>query len=149
MIKISTRGRYAMRLMVELARNQNQGKPILLKDIARRQEISARYLEQLMLHLKAAGLVNSIRGAGGGFVLKKPAEKITLLEVFGASEGSLSLVKCLEDTSSCKRIAECASRELWQKMKDNLAGILGSQTLAELAEREEEKLRRKKVVYHI
>ena len=137
-MKLSTKGRYAVRLMIDLAL-QPGDKPVLLREVARRQEISSRYLEQLILNLKTAGLVKSIRGAKGGFILGRPAEDITLLEIFKASEGSLSIVECLEDVSFCKRCKMCVSRDLWLEMKESMEEILNRWTLAKLAEQQRSK----------
>ena len=137
-----------MRLMVELAIYQNDS-PVLLKDIARRQQISASYLEQLVLNLKAAGLVKSIRGARGGFILGRPPENITLLEIFKASEGSLFLAECLENSSLCKLSQDCATRELWQELKDVLSSTLSRHTLAALAEKQRKKMQGSETMYHI
>ena len=134
-MKLSTKGRYAVRLMLDLTLNQSD-KPVLLREVARRQEISFRYLEQLVLNLKTAGLVKSIRGAKGGFILGRPAESITLLEIFKASEGSLSIVECLEDASFCGRSKTCASRDLWLEMKKAMEEILNRWTLVKLAEQQ-------------
>jgi Rrf2 family protein len=132
-MKLSTRGRYAVRLMLDLAFNQ-EDKPVLLREIAGRQEISFRYLEQLILNLKAAGLVKSIRGAKGGFVLARPPSEITLLKIFKASEGSLSIVDCLGDNSFCKRRETCVSHKLWLEMKEAMEAVLSRWTLAKLVE---------------
>ena len=137
-MKLSTKGRYAVRLMLDLTLHQGD-KPVLLREVARRQEISSRYLEQLILNLKVAGLVKSIRGAKGGFILGRPAEDITLLEIFKASEGSLSIVECLEDMSFCKRSKMCVSRDLWLEMKKAMEEILNRWTLVKLAEQQRHK----------
>jgi len=131
-MKLSTKGRYAVRFMMELARRPDT-QPQFLKNIARRQEISPRYLEQLVLNLKSAGLVRSIRGAKGGFILTRPADQISLLDVYRASEGSLSIVECIDNPSCCKQSAHCASRRLWEDVKISLSLILGKKTLADLA----------------
>ena len=137
-MKLSTKGRYAVRLMLDLTLNQGD-RPVLLREVARRQEISSRYLEQLILNLKTAGLVKSLRGAKGGFILGRPAEDITLLEIFKASEGSLSIVECLDDMSFCKRSKVCASRDLWLEMKKAMEEILNRWTLVKLAEQQRRK----------
>ena len=137
-MKLSTKGRYAVRLMLDLTLHRGD-KPVLLREIARREEISARYLEQLILNLKMAGLVKSIRGAKGGFILGRPAEDITLLEIFKASEGSLSIVECLEDISFCKQSKTCVSRDLWLELKKAMETILKRWTLAKLAEQQHSK----------
>jgi Rrf2 family protein len=124
--------------MIDLAL-QPGDKPVLLREVARRQEISSRYLEQLILNLKTAGMVKSIRGAKGGFILGRSAENITLLEIFKASEGSLSIVECLEDASFCKRSKMCVSRDLWMEMKKAMEEILNRWTLIKLADRQRSK----------
>ncbi|MBU2496007.1 MAG: Rrf2 family transcriptional regulator [Candidatus Omnitrophica bacterium] len=147
-MKLSTKGRYAVRLMLDLTLHQGD-KPVLLKDIAGREAISSRYLEQLTLNLKVAGLIKSIRGAKGGFILGKPAEKITLLEIFKASEGSLSIVECLEDASFCERSRTCVSRDLWLEMKESMEEILNHWTLSKLAEQQRHKKRENQLLYSI
>ena len=147
-MKLSTKGRYAVRLMLDLTLHQGN-KPVLLREVAKRQEISSRYLEQLMLNLKMAGLVKSIRGAKGGFILGRPARDITLLEIFKASEGSLSVVECLEDGSFCKRSKMCVSRDLWLEMKNAMEAVLKHWTLASLAEQQHNKRVEDQVQYSI
>ncbi len=147
-MKLSTKGRYAVRLMLDLTQHRGE-KPVLLREVARRQDISSRYLEQLILNLKTAGLVKSIRGAKGGFILGRPAADITLLEIFKASEGSLSIVECLEDISFCKRSKMCASRDLWLEMKKALETILKRWTLAKLAEQQRRKQGENQLQYSI
>ena len=99
-MKLSTKGRYAMRAMLDLSLHYGEG-PILLKDIAKREHISESYLEQIILSLKAAGLVNSTRGARGGFILTRPPSQIRLIEVMQVSEGSLVPVECVSDPEVC------------------------------------------------
>lgn len=131
-MKVSTRGRYALRLMADLAR-QPASEPVLLADIARREAISSRYLEQLALRLKKAGLLRSRRGCRGGFLLARPPAEISLLEIFHASEGTTAVTPCVVNSSSCERSGTCTSREVWQGISRLLRDFLGRQTLAELA----------------
>jgi len=145
-MKISTKGRYGMRAMVDLAIHYGEG-PVLLKDIAKRQQLSERYLEQLVLTLKAAGLVKSIRGARGGFMLNKAPSEINLSQIFQVLEGPLGLVECVDDPASCSRIDSCVTRDVWQELKDGIISILDSKTLQDLAE--QQTLKEKKAMYYI
>jgi Rrf2 family transcriptional regulator, cysteine metabolism repressor len=145
-MKISTKGRYGMRAMVDLATHYGKGH-ILLKDIAKRQQLSERYLEQLVLTLKAAGLVNSTRGAHGGFTLAKHPSEINLSEIFQALEGPLGLVECVDDPTACGRIDSCVTRDVWQELKDSITSVLASKTLRDLVEKQA--LNEKKSMYYI
>ena len=107
-MKISTKGRYALRLMLDLAVN-NTGENISIKAIAARQEISIKYLEQIISMLNRAGFVKSERGAGGGYRLAKAPEEYTVGMILRLTEGSLAPVACIEETEQCSRYAECAT----------------------------------------
>lgn len=115
MIRLSTKGRYGARLMLELALQYGKG-PILLKDIAKRQEISEGYLEHLLPPLKSAGLINSSRGAHGGYILAKALSEITLKEIVQTLEGSLSPVECVDTPTVCQRVRSCVTRDIWKKL---------------------------------
>lgn len=132
-MKLSTRGRYGLRALVELALNYQQG-PVGLKQLAKRQEISAKYLEQLLIPLKAAGVVKSVRGARGGYLLAKDPAVINLLDVVKVLEGPLYLVECVSDPSQCSRSGGCAVRELWQEMSQLVGDFLSRKNLAQLVE---------------
>jgi Rrf2 family protein len=134
-MKLSTRGRYGVRLMLELALHYGEG-PILLKEIAERQGISEKYLWNLINPLKAAGLINSLRGARGGYVLGRAPEAVTLREILRILEGSLCLVDCVDDPSFCQRSSSCISREIWGEASQNLQKTLDQTTLASMAARE-------------
>ena len=133
-MKVSTRTRYGVRAIVELAQQYAQG-PLQLRVIGEREEISAKYLEQLMAILKASGLVRSIRGAKGGYVLAREPEQIRMDEVYHCLEGPVTTLECVADAGSCKRAVDCAARVLWAQVEKAVDGVLGSTTLAELAER--------------
>ncbi len=137
-MKLSTKGRYAMRAMLDLATHYGDGL-VFLKDVAARQEISERYLEHLFLSLKAAGLVNSTRGARGGFTLSRRPSDIKLIEVMMVSEGQMSLVECVDDPGACKRSAHCVTRDIWAELKVALEGVLGSLTLQDLVQKQRHK----------
>ena len=117
-MKISTKGRYALRLMIDLAIH-NTGEPISLKDVARRQEISDKYLEQIISILNKAGYVKSIRGAQGGYMLKKDPKDYTVGMILRVTEGSLAPVECVEEgMAECERMNECATVLIWQKINE-------------------------------
>ncbi|MBM3709573.1 MAG: Rrf2 family transcriptional regulator [Actinobacteria bacterium] len=117
-MKLSTRSRYGARLILELALKFNNG-PIILKDISVSQEISFKYLGQLIIPLKIAGLVKSARGAHGGYLLAKEPKEIKLAEIIRALEGPISLVDCLEEPDMCPRYKKCAMRVFWEQINSN------------------------------
>lgn len=133
-MKISTRTRYGIRALLELAENEGNG-PLQIKAIAKDQDISIKYLEQLMYMLRSGGFVRSIRGSKGGYVLAKAPERINLLEVFNCLEGKFVAVECLEDKSLCSRADGCVTRELWLEVQNAVREELGSVTLADLVGR--------------
>lgn len=135
-MKISTKGRYALRLMLDLAVNDTGGY-ISLKSIAARQEISEKYLEQIILILNKAGFVKSVRGANGGYRLAKPAQEYTVGMILRLTEGSLAPVACLEDDSNkCPRSGECTTLYVWKKLYEAINGVVDGITLSQLAEME-------------
>ena len=134
-MRLSTKGRYAARAMLDLAIHSDEGL-VLIKDISQREEISKRYLEQLFLPLKAAGLVRAIRGAHGGFTLAKPPSQIKLIEIVQIMEGSTAPVECVDDAGICLRSELCVTREVWAEMKKATDKVLESTTLQDLVERQ-------------
>ena len=137
-MKLSTRGRYGARALVELARHVGQG-PVPLKEIAERQQIPLKYLEQIAMTLKAAKLIKSVRGPSGGYVLTRPPDKVHLLEIIEELEGSLSFVNCVKDPSSCERVESCAFNDLWKKISVETSKILRSVTLADMVQSDSQK----------
>lgn len=131
-MKISTKVRYGMRAMVELARRNDEA-PVMLKSIAKNQKLSEKYLEQLFTLLRNAGLVKSERGSKGGYRLAKKADDITAYDVFIAMNGPLELVDCVVSKDFCDRIHECNTRCIWKHISDAVIDILKSRTLLELA----------------
>jgi len=123
-LKISTKGRYGLTIMMELARNMGES-PTSLKSIAEKHSLSEHYLEQLIAPLRNSGLVKSIRGAYGGYVLSKPAAEITSGDVIRVLEGPISLVDFTEEDDPAKR-------DLWMRIRDGIADVLDSSTLADL-----------------
>lgn len=132
-MKISTRGRYALRLMLDLALDET-GRPVSLADVAHRQGISEKYLEQLVSPLVRAGLLKSVRGAAGGYLLTRPPEAYTAGEILRTQEGSLAPVECAEPGHPCAREARCATVELYRRIKEAVDGVVDSVTLRDLAE---------------
>jgi Rrf2 family protein len=143
-MKISTRGRYGTRAMLELALHYGREGPVLLREIARRQQISERYLERIMATLVSAGLVRSLRGQHGGFNLARPPGKIKLSEIIQVVEGSLAPVACVETPQVCSRVEICVTREVWTKLKKAMMEVLENITLQDLARRQKEKLAQEK-----
>jgi Rrf2 family protein len=134
-MKLSTKGRYGVRLMIDLAVHYGEG-PVLLREIAKREEISEKYLSNLVNPLKATGLVEATRGVHGGYVLGKAPAEITMKEIVEVLEGSLCLVDCVEKPSLCNRVAFCITRDLWSEAAEGMARILGKYTLADMALRQ-------------
>ena len=138
MLQISTKGRYGVRVMIDLASRYGEG-PVLLRDIARRQAISEKYLWNLISPLKNAGFVNSFRGAHGGYALAKPPSEVNLAEIMRLLEGPLCLVDCVEKPSGCDRSATCITRDVWEEASRKISITLESITLAEMVEKHREK----------
>ena len=130
-MRISTRSRYGARLMLELALNYGK-KPIFLRDIAKNEEISEKYLSQIIIPLKARGLVASFRGMNGGYVLAKPPSQINLREIVELLEGGLELLGCISNPSTCSRVSICATRDIWDLLGKEIAQTLNSVTLEDL-----------------
>ena len=137
-MKLSTKGRYGLRALLDLALHRGEGL-VLLKDIARRQEVSLPYLEHLIAPLIAAGLVKSTRGARGGVLLLKPPSEIKLGEVVQLLEGSIAPVDCVNDPELCHRSSFCVTRDIWVEMKEAMSRVLDSTTLQDLVERQKQK----------
>ena len=134
---ISTRGRYALRILVDLAENQTDGY-ITLKEAADRQEISEKYLESIVKDLVKARLVEGVRGKGGGYRLARPADEINVLEVLRSADGTLVPVACLEEGSRpCSRAADCRTLPLWKGLDKVVSEYLGGFTVRDLVKAEE------------
>jgi len=131
-MKLSTRTRYGVRLMLDLARCYGDG-PVYLSDIAVREDISKKYLSQIIIPLRNQGLVRSTRGAHGGYTLSRPPGEITLWEIMEPLEGGDSLVDCVEHASACHRVPTCAARDIWTMVGRKISETLDSVTLGDLA----------------
>lgn len=138
-MKISTKGRYALRLMLDLALH-NTGEAVSLKDIAKRQGISDKYLEQIISVLNKAGYVRSVRGAQGGYLLKKAPEEYTVGMILRLTEGTLAPVSCVEDEESeCKREDSCVTVMVWKRLNAAINEVVDHITLADLVDWQMEK----------
>ena len=147
-MRLSTRGRYATRALLDLALHQGE-EPVFLKDIARRQQISLKYLDHLITPLIAGGVVRTIRGPKGGVSLARPPEEIRLSEIIKLAEGSIVPVACVDDPAICSRSGLCATRDIWIELKGAINGVFESKTLQDLVERQKMKERPLKLMYHI
>jgi len=133
LMKLSTRSRYGTRLMLDLARSYDRN-ATPLAEIAKRQNLSVKYLEQLIIPLKASGLIRSVRGARGGYRLAQGPDRITVGQIIEVLEGGLSLVDCVEDPKVCKLQADCLTRPLWRGVSRLLKEHLSSLTLQDVLE---------------
>jgi Rrf2 family protein len=138
-MKLSTRARYGARLMLALAKNYGK-EPMYLKDIARQEDISEKYLSLIIIPLREIGLINSVRGAYGGYNLSRDPSQITLKEIVDVLEGDCSLVDCVKDPSLCQRVPICVSHDIWAIIGGKISETLSSITLDKMV-----RMNRKKV----
>ena len=137
-MKISTKGRYALRIMIDLAMNTG-GKPVRVKDIASRQNISEKYLEQIIALFNKAGYVKSIRGAQGGYLLAKEPNEYTAGMILRLAEGSIAPASCVDtDADTCEKKGACVSALLWKKMNDAVNEVVDNTTLQDLVDWQDE-----------
>lgn len=138
-MKISTKGRYALRLMLDLA-IYNTGVPISLKDVAKRQQISEKYLEQIISLLNKAGFVRSVRGPQGGYMLTKEPREYTVGKILRLTEGDLAPVRCVEAGGiECERREGCVTVRIWEQLNEAINGVVDHITLADMVEWQMEK----------
>jgi len=137
-MKISTRTRYGIRAVLELAENYQKG-PLQLRIIAKRQDISVKYLEQIMAMLKSGDFIRSIRGPRGGYMLAKAPNQIKLSDVFDCLEGAVTTVECVKDDNYCARSVDCMAKQLWIQMQQAIGSVLQSTTLQDLVDRPKDK----------
>lgn len=130
-MKISTKGRYALRVMIELADHYNSGSFISSRDIAERQDISGKYLEQIIMLLNRAGFLETARGNMGGYKLKKNPEEYLVGDILRATEGDLAPIYCLTDEGECERKDRCRTFEFWKGLDDAINEYVDSKTLAD------------------
>ena len=147
-MRLSTKGQYGARALLDIALHYD-GRPVLLRDIARRQAISGQYLEHLISPLIKAGIVRSIRGAHGGVTLARLPGEIKLSEVIQILEGSTAPVECVDNPKVCPRSDFCVTREVWEEMKRAMGQVLESTTLQDLVERQRKKEKSETPMYYI
>lgn len=147
-LKVSTKGRYGLRAIVDLAVNDKEGQ-VSLKSIAERQGLSDNYLEQLFASLKKSGIIKSVRGAQGGYMLSKPAERITVGDVLRSLEGTLCPVDCidLDVPTGCDRADVCVTAPVWIKLRDKINEVVDSFTIADLVKDFENKIKNDYIYY--
>ncbi len=138
-MKVSTRGRYGLRAMLDLAEHQNSA-PIPLRKIAERQSISIQYLEQIFVALRRSGLVRSVRGAQGGYELDKEADDIYVGDIVEILEGPVAPVDCLVKDDNCQQQDDCITRDVWQMVQESIEDVLYSMTLNDLKNKKSLKL---------
>jgi Rrf2 family protein len=131
-MKLSTRARYGVRVMISLAERFGEG-PVFLKDIAAEQGLSEKYLSLIVIPLRAAGLVVSTRGAYGGYALSKPPKSIFLKEIVDILDGEPCLVDCVKEPSTCSRTDICPTRDIWRTVGERISETLGGVSLESLA----------------
>jgi Rrf2 family protein len=147
-MKISTKIRYGARAMLELASHYGEG-PIELKEIAKKENISLKYLEQVINPLRGAGLVKAVRGSKGGYSLAKPPSEICLYDVVETLEGPLNLLECLRDSKVCQKVPSCVTRDIWQEVSEAISKIFYSVTLEDMVNRKRDKEERNSPMYQI
>ena len=134
-MRLSTKSRYGTRAIVDIAINYEKG-PVSVKSLAKRQDISVKYMEQLIPLLKLAGLIRSVRGAGGGYTLSKHADQIKLRDIIDALEGSIFPVDCVDNPEMCDRAKKCVTYEIWKDIQNTINNMLDSITLADIVKRQ-------------
>ncbi len=137
-MKLTTRTRYGTRALLELALHKGE-EPVFLKDIARRQQISLPYLEHLIAPLIAGGILRSTKGPRGGVSLARKPADIKLIEITQLLEGPTAPVACVDNPEVCGRSEDCATRDVWSRLKEAMDGVLGSTTLQDLMEEQQKK----------
>ena len=137
-MQLSTRARYATRAMIELTLHYGKG-PLQLKEIAKKQGISEKYLEQVLTFLRKEGFILTQKGNRGGYLLAMPPGEITLYDVIRSVEGSLAPVACVDSTAVCEKTEQCVTRDVWSRLKDKIVEELSATTLADLAQKQEDK----------
>ena len=132
-MKISTRSQYGLRLMLELALSYGKG-PQFLRHIATNQELSEKYLSQIILPLKAGGLVRSLRGAHGGYMLEREPSRITVSEIVRLLDGEFTLAECITNPAACRLVARCSTKTVWRKAGEAMEATLKGITLEDLVQ---------------
>ena len=132
-MKISTKGRYGVRILLDLALHEGNT-PRMIRDISESQQISEKYISRLIIALRRANMVRSIRGAKGGFRLARKPEELTLLDIVEVMEGPLAIVDCVRSPEKCGRNGQCATREVWDRLNSGIREAMRKVTLADMIE---------------
>ncbi len=148
-MRISTKGRYGLRAMIDLAENYTNGTPVFLSDIARRQEVSEKYLEHIFSALNKGRIVKAQRGRKGGYLLSRAPDQITIYDIITVLEGPCTIVDCVGDNSVCDRTKVCITREIWSTLGAAMQGILSGYTLASLVEMQKLRSEPASIMYYI
>lgn len=148
-MKISTKGRYGLRAMIDLAINGTNGIPVFLSDIAKRQGVSEKYLEHIFSALHKGGIVKAQRGRKGGYLLNNAADQITILDIITILEGPCTLVDCVQNSAVCDKSSICVTRDIWNRLGTAVRQILSGYTLASLVEMQELKGQQDSMMYYI
>ena len=130
-MKLSTRSRYGTRMMLDLAQHYDEG-PVQIRNVSKRENISVKYLEQLIIPLKKANFIKSVRGPKGGHMLAKPPKAITVGEIVRVLEGGINLSSCIENPEVCDRTSDCLTRDLWEETTKAMYEKLNSATLSKM-----------------
>lgn len=148
-MKISTKGRYGLRAILDLAVHGTDGTPVFLSDIAKRQNVSEKYLEHIFSALHKGGIVKAQRGRKGGYLLDRPADQITILDIVTILEGPCTLVDCVQSAAVCDRSSACVAREVWNELGTAVRNVLNGYTIASLVDMQELKRRQDSTMYYI
>jgi len=130
-MKLSTRSRYGTRMMADLAKHYDEG-PVQIGSIAKRQDVSVKYLEQLIIPLKKSGFIKSVRGPRGGHMLSRPPDEITVGEIVRVLEGGIDLTGCIQEADSCERSSNCLMRKVWKEASSAMYETLNSKYLTDI-----------------
>ena len=131
MLKLSTKGQYGVRAMFEIARSYSEG-PLTIKVISEKQDVSVAYLEQILNQLRKSGLITSVKGPGGGYMLSRPPDKVSIGEILGELEGPVAITSCLDPKEGCIRVEGCVTHRLWKALGENIEAFLNKMTLKDL-----------------
>lgn len=135
MLRLSTKGQYGVRALFEIAKGYPDT-PVRIREISERQELSVPYLEQILNKLRRSGLIHSVKGPGGGYVLGKPPEEISIGAILREIEGPVALTNCVDPSAGCSRIEHCVTHLLWSSLGEKINGFLDTITLADLLREE-------------
>lgn len=147
-MKITSKSRYGLRLLLDVALHEEQG-PVISSDVAQRQQIPLPYLKHLIAYLVSGGILRSVRGANGGLLLRKPPEEMNVREVIRLLEGPVSTVECVNDPSVCEQSPYCVARDLWTEVERAMEEVLETTTLRDLMNGQCDKERRARIAHHL